>query len=88
LHPYAKGLMDSILVPEEGARQVLLCAIPGTSPNLKNPPPGCRFAPRCCYAVPVCTEKEQTFNQSEEGRAYRCWRAPDELRGYYADGHQ
>ena len=87
LHPYAKGLMDSILVPEEGARQVLLCAIPGTPPNLKNPPAGCRFAPRCSYAVPACTEKEQVLNQAEAGRAYRCWREPEELRGYYADEH-
>src|SRR5450759_1790112 len=36
LHPYARGLMDSILVPEEGTRQAILCAIPGTPPNLKD----------------------------------------------------
>ncbi|MBN1262458.1 MAG: ABC transporter ATP-binding protein, partial [Anaerolineae bacterium] len=43
LHPYAKGLMGSIIVPEEGLRDVKLTAIPGVPPNLKNPPEGCRF---------------------------------------------
>ncbi len=44
LHPYAKGLMGSIIVPESGLRGVKLAAIPGVPPNLKNPPAGCRFA--------------------------------------------
>ena len=49
LHPYAKGLMGSIIVPESGLRDVKLTAIPGVPPNLKNPPAGCRFAERCKY---------------------------------------
>ena len=39
LHPYSKGLMGSIIVPEKGLRDVKLTAIPGVPPNLKNPPP-------------------------------------------------
>src|SRR5664280_1008136 len=54
LHPYAKGLMGSIIVPESGLRGVKLAAIPGVPPNLKDPPPGCRFAPRCKYVQPEC----------------------------------
>ena len=50
LHPYSKGLMGSIIVPEEGVRNTKLTAIPGTPPNLKHPPKGCRFAERCKYA--------------------------------------
>ena len=46
-HPYSHGLMGSILVPEEGTRGAALMAIPGTPPNLKRPPAGCRFAERC-----------------------------------------
>ena len=38
LHPYAKGLMGSIIVPENGLRGVKLTAIPGVPPNLKKPP--------------------------------------------------
>lgn len=54
VHPYSKGLMGSIIVPEEGTRNIKLDSIPGTPPNLKAPPPGCRFAPRCKYAKPEC----------------------------------
>ncbi|MHC1786877.1 MAG: ABC transporter ATP-binding protein [Christensenellales bacterium] len=84
LHPYARGLMDSILVPEEGTRQAVLCAIPGTPPNLKNPPGGCRFAARCKYVAPPCSLNAQVLNHFGQGRTYRCWRSEDELRGYYA----
>jgi len=54
VHPYSKGLMGSIIVPEAGAREAKLQAIPGTPPNLKNPPEGCRFADRCKYASGTC----------------------------------
>ena len=54
LHPYSKGLMGSIIVPEKGLRDVKLTAIPGVPPNLKNPPAGCRFAERCKYVQPEC----------------------------------
>ena len=47
IHPYSKGLMGSIIVPEVGIRGTKLTAIPGTPPNLKNPPNGCQFAERC-----------------------------------------
>ena len=54
LHPYSKGLMGSIIVPEIGLRDVKLTAIPGVPPNLKNPPAGCRFAERCKYVQAEC----------------------------------
>lgn len=54
IHPYSRGLMRSIIVPEEGTREHKLTAIPGTPPNLKKPPQGCRFADRCKFVVPQC----------------------------------
>jgi hypothetical protein len=39
--------------------------IPGSPPDLRHPPPGCRFAPRCPFVMPVCTEvvpPEVTFD--------------------------
>ncbi len=54
LHPYSKGLMGSIIVPEKGLRDAKLTAIPGVPPNLKRPPAGCRFAERCKYVRPEC----------------------------------
>ena len=45
LHPYTQGLIGSI--PILGQIRERLDVIPGTVPNLLNPPPGCRFEPRC-----------------------------------------
>jgi peptide/nickel transport system ATP-binding protein len=82
LHPYSKGLMGSIIVPEQGLRGVKLTAIPGVPPNLKNPPPGCRFAPRCKYTRNECAATVNLRNL-EGGRAYRCIFSEKELREYY-----
>lgn len=72
LHPYSKGLMGSIIVPEAGSRDVKLASIPGTPPNLKKPPMGCRFAERCKFAMAEC--KTQTISEvtSDNNRMYRC----------------
>jgi peptide/nickel transport system ATP-binding protein len=85
LHPYSKGLMGSIIVPEEGVRDVELTAIPGVPPNLKNPPEGCRFAERCEYAVPECRAISVSMRDIGGGRAYRCIFSEEELREAYKD---
>ncbi|MCA9971605.1 MAG: ABC transporter ATP-binding protein [Anaerolineales bacterium] len=84
LHPYSKGLMGSIIVPEEGLRDVKLTAIPGVPPNLKNPPSGCRFAERCKYVRPECRGASVELRQLPNGRAYRCILTEEELREVYA----
>jgi peptide/nickel transport system ATP-binding protein len=61
LHPYTQGLIRSIPRLDKGAKGVggrkrRLDAISGTVPSLLTPPPGCRFAPRCTFAKPSCTE--------------------------------
>jgi len=86
LHPYAKGLMGSIIVPEEGVRGVKLTAIPGAPPNLKNPPSGCRFADRCKYVQPVCRVTSVNLRELPNGRAYRCIFSEEELREAYRNG--
>jgi len=83
LHPYSKGLMGSIIVPESGLRDVKLTAIPGVPPNLKNPPPGCRFAPRCKYARIECTAMTMPLRPIEGDRSYRCIMSEKELREAY-----
>src|SRR3990170_1932717 len=80
LHPYSKGLMGSIIVPESGLRDVQLTAIPGVPPNLKNPPAGCRFAERCKYVLPECMVRSVDLREVEGGRAYRCILSEKELR--------
>jgi peptide/nickel transport system ATP-binding protein len=83
LHPYARGLMGSIIVPEDGLRDVKLTAIPGVPPNLKDPPSGCRFAERCKYVQPACTADSVDLRELVDGRAYRCILSEDQLRELY-----
>jgi peptide/nickel transport system ATP-binding protein len=83
LHPYSHGLMGAILVPEEGLRNIKLTAIPGTPPNLKNPPEGCRFAKRCPYVTPECKVTTIGMKELGEGRDYRCILSEEELRERY-----
>jgi peptide/nickel transport system ATP-binding protein len=83
LHPYSKGLMGSIIVPESGLRDHKLSAIPGVPPNLKNPPFGCRFAERCKYVMPACKDHAIPMQQLAGDRAYRCILTEDQLREYY-----
>ncbi|MBQ6175473.1 MAG: ABC transporter ATP-binding protein [Clostridia bacterium] len=84
IHPYSRGLMKSILVPEEGTRDVKLTAIPGTPPNLKHPPAGCRFADRCRYATANCRFQAMPIVEFDNGRTYRCGHSVEHLREVYA----
>ena len=62
-HPYTQKLMASF--PNIHADRRTLDVIPGAPPDLRQPPPGCRFAPRCPFAMQVCREvvpPEVTFS--------------------------
>jgi peptide/nickel transport system ATP-binding protein len=83
LHPYSRGLMGSIIVPESGLREVKLTAIPGAPPNLKNPPSGCRFAERCKYVRAECRYTNVALYDAGPGRAYRCILPEKVLRDCY-----
>jgi peptide/nickel transport system ATP-binding protein len=89
LHPYSKGLMGSIIVPESGLRNAKLAAIPGVPPNLKNPPAGCRFAERCKYVRAECKVTSVPLYDASYGRAYRCILPEKTLREFYSrEAHQ
>jgi oligopeptide/dipeptide ABC transporter ATP-binding protein len=51
-HPYTRGLLDSIPVIEDERER--LATIPGSLPDPRNLPPGCRFEPRCSFAADLC----------------------------------
>jgi peptide/nickel transport system ATP-binding protein len=58
-HPYTKGLLNSF--PSlRGARREL-AGIPGSPPDLRSPPPGCPFLPRCGYGTDACTKVTMTL---------------------------
>lgn len=83
LHPYTHGLIGSI--PVLGERRERLEVIPGTVPNLINPPSGCRFAPRCKARLDnnlnICTEKHPELIEISKEHKVRCWLYQD------AEGH-
>ena len=70
-HPYTWGLLGSI--PRVGrTRGRRLTVIPGQPPSLLDPPPGCRFAPRCAYAFPACDERPELLPRSAPDHADAC----------------
>jgi len=69
LHPYSQGLLAAF--PSLRGPKVRLLGIPGSPPNLANPPKGCRFAPRCPSAEPRCTAAEVPLH-SVNGSLVRC----------------
>jgi oligopeptide/dipeptide ABC transporter ATP-binding protein len=73
-HPYTQALFQSI--PKlEFASHTRLESIPGRPPQLINPPPGCRFAPRCQYAQDQCRTEQPPLTADPESpdHMYRCW---------------
>ncbi len=71
LHPYTKGLLSC--VPRVDIDVPKLSAIGGEVPNLINPPPGCRFAPRCPFAEDRCHSERPPMLEAEPGHFVSCW---------------
>jgi peptide/nickel transport system ATP-binding protein len=72
-HPYTQGLIRSIPRIDVGAgRKTRLEAIPGTVPNLLAPPPGCRFAARCRFAMEACVVAEPPLREVAPGHKAAC----------------
>ncbi|MEJ5228502.1 MAG: ABC transporter ATP-binding protein [Pseudothermotoga sp.] len=73
LHPYTRGLFNSVLTPEPEIRKRGITVIPGAPPNLINPPSGCRFHPRCPHVMEVCKVEEPPLKEVEEDRRVACF---------------
>ena len=73
LHPYTQGLIRSIpRLDRTGVQKRRLEAIAGTVPSLLDPPPGCRFAPRCALAMTACTRQVPALRVIEAGHKVAC----------------
>lgn len=70
-HPYTEALLGAVPRLDTKRR---LAVIPGNIPNLINPPTGCRFHPRCKYAIQVCKEKVPVLEETPEGHLAACHR--------------
>ena len=73
-HPYTWGLLGSLPRIDHDVER--LAQIPGTPPSLLNPPPGCRFAPRCPFAIARCAEGAPPLTEVAPGHFSACLRAP------------
>jgi oligopeptide transport system ATP-binding protein len=71
IHPYTEGLLAS--VPRIDDTRATLRAISGTPPNPLERGTGCRFAPRCPYAMEVCREKLPDLIEVGPGRSAACF---------------
>ncbi len=70
-HPYTRALIRSI--PSIIGSVEEMKPIPGSPPDLVNPPPGCRFHPRCSEKLPICSEKEPPIVEVKPGHMVYCW---------------
>lgn len=70
-HPYTVALMESL--PKMDKEVEFLYSIEGQPPDLREPPPGCSFAPRCDRCMEICTEKYPPQSVVEEGHTISCW---------------
>ncbi len=73
LHPYTQGLIRSIpRIDTAASEKKRLEVIAGTVPNLLDPPPGCRFAPRCRFVRAECTERTPPLREVRPGHKVAC----------------
>jgi len=71
LHPYTQALLAAVPVPDPKFRRTQ--PMPkGEIPSPINPPPGCRFHPRCPYAKPICSEEEPALVEVEPDHRVAC----------------
>ena len=70
-HPYTKGLLKA--VPSLDTKGSRLFTIPGTPPDMLNPPSGCPFWMRCQKAMNICANEVPPSVKISEHRNVRCW---------------
>ncbi len=70
LHPYTQGLVGAF--PSIHGERKKLVSIPGQPPDLLDPPPACRFHPRCPFVMDVCKRVEPPMLQSKSGHYVAC----------------
>jgi peptide/nickel transport system ATP-binding protein len=75
-HPYTEALLASIPRLDQDKNQALY-SIPGIPPDLRNPPPACRFAARCAFATDECRTTPPALRGDEPGHLFACYHPRD-----------
>ena len=71
-HPYTRALIGAI--PHPDGAGTIPEVLPGDVGNPRTPPSGCRFHPRCPFAVQACTQEPPPLAEVLPGRSAACWR--------------
>ncbi len=79
-HPYTRALINSTLDPEPAVRQRQIEGISGAPPDLRRPPNGCRFHPRCTYVMETCSRNEPPMVGVADNFA-ACWWVAEQTQG-------
>jgi oligopeptide/dipeptide ABC transporter ATP-binding protein len=72
LHPYTKALLSAIPIPDPYLKRKLI-PLKGEVPSLVNPPPGCRFHPRCENATERCSQVEPVLREVKKDHYVACF---------------
>ena len=70
-HPYTQGLLSS--VPNIRLSEDKLHIMHGSPPDLIDPPPGCRFHPRCPHVMDICRDEVPVFKEHKPDHWIACW---------------
>ncbi|MEM2111455.1 MAG: ABC transporter ATP-binding protein, partial [Candidatus Bathyarchaeia archaeon] len=71
LHPYTQGLITAF--PDIKAERTRMTSIEGSPPDLLNPPLGCKFHPRCKFAMDICRKKRPELMNVGGNHMVACW---------------
>jgi len=69
--PYAEALLSAVPKPDPDFVTERII-VPGGAPNPANPPPGCKFHPRCRYAEGICSEEIPAFREISPAHMVAC----------------
>jgi oligopeptide/dipeptide ABC transporter ATP-binding protein len=72
LHPYTQALLSAVPIPDPSLQRPGRIILKGDVPSPIDPPPGCRFHPRCHYAEGLCSEKDPPLSEIRERHWAAC----------------
>lgn len=73
LHPYTKGLLSAVPVPDIAARETEIVTIRGELSSPVEPKPGCRFAVRCPYTTDQCKQTQPPLEEAFPNHFVACY---------------